>query len=260
MRSTSSPRVPKSVFPTCSGGSPDSPFDFAASKRTPRAQPPDGRDSTCRGIDLRSDSHALRASRPLTRCCFRCAAQNESGTSMEPERDGGRRADESLRPISGFAACSAWSHASIISACPRRTRGNRISGGKCVASANHASGASSATDGKPRAKGRVRRSSRTSGLLQPAPGAAVSRAVERFAEQHASRRQTLRFRGGLRAGVQPARGQQWRMPCRRRSRRMRRVRACCHSSFAESPLLAADATRPLRTPARSLPARAPTES
>jgi hypothetical protein len=31
---------------------------------------------------------------------------------MQPERDEGSRADESLRPISGYAVSSAWSHAS----------------------------------------------------------------------------------------------------------------------------------------------------
>ena len=63
-----------------------------------------------------------------------------------------------------------------------------------------------------------------------------------------------------RADFPQAARQRSRAPCRTRSRRMRRVRACRHSPFAESPLLAADATRPLRTRARSLPARAPTES
>ena len=65
------------------------------------------------------DPHGVRASsrrfvaHPL-------AAQIVRADSMQPERDDGRRAEESLRPISGFAASSAWSHASVIPACARR--------------------------------------------------------------------------------------------------------------------------------------------
>ncbi|PWT84297.1 MAG: hypothetical protein C5B57_05090 [Blastocatellia bacterium] len=49
--------------------------------------------------------------------------------------------------------------------------------------ANLASAATHASDGKPRAQGRVRRRSRTCAGLPPDPAAAVSRGVERFAEQ-----------------------------------------------------------------------------
>ena len=77
------------------------------------ADPPQRAQSARRGpraAGNATSAHALRPPRVyrLIRDDIRHTAQNAGGDSRHPKRGDGRRAAESLRSRSGFAACSAW--------------------------------------------------------------------------------------------------------------------------------------------------------